>query len=82
MTAGRPLTTIAPGTGVIIVLRGRATDRSNAAVGGEVVAADAIAVRLRAAWSRTGMGSAPTPVAEEIVLPWAVIERVRIEAAS
>ena len=76
---GRPVTTLAPGDRVTVRLRGRATDRVNA-WGGEVVAADGTALRLRVSWYRFGLG--PCPAAGERVIPWGRIEDVRLEAAS
>ena len=72
-----PVTTLRPGEEVTVHLRGRAVDAINA-YGGEVVAADATALRLALSWSR--FSPSPSPAAGEVVIPWSRIDRVRVEA--
>ncbi len=75
--ARRPLTALRPGELVTAHLRGRAVDAVNA-YSGEVLASDATALRLAAAWSRFGL--TPSAAEGEVVIPSSRIDRVRVEA--
>ena len=72
-----PITTVKPGDAVTVHLTGRATDRINA-WGGEVVAVDGVAIRIRADWHRFCLSAAPAE--GEKVIPWGRIERINVEA--
>ncbi len=74
----RPIATLRPGEHVVIDLRGPAIDRINQ-FGGVVAAVDDTAVRLDAHWRRFGWS--PDAAEGERVIPWARIDRVRIEGA-
>ena len=72
-----PVTTVKPGDAVTVHLTGRATDRINA-WGGEVLAVDGVALRIRADWHRFGLW--PNAAEGEKVLPWARIESISVNA--
>ena len=72
-----PIAAIKPGDAVTIHLTGRAVERVNA-WGGEVVAVDGVAVRMRASWSRFCLS--PGHAEGEHVIPWSRIDRIRAEA--
>lgn len=76
---GQTIATLAPGENVIVSLRGPASERINQ-YGGEVVAVDGTAIRLRVSWSRFGL--TPMRAEGERVIAWQRIEHVRPEAAS
>lgn len=73
----RPTTTLRPGEIVVVGLRGPAAHRLNQC-GGEVIAADAVAVRVRLAWTMVDLRSSPAH--GEMVVPWSRVDRVTVEA--
>ncbi|MDP9363782.1 MAG: hypothetical protein M3Q10_06085 [Chloroflexota bacterium] len=73
----RPVTTLRPGEVVTVHLKGRSAERINA-YGGRVLDVDSVAIRIETAWSRFCL--APSLATGERVLPWAVVDRVVVEA--
>ena len=72
-----PIGAIAPGTPATVHLTGRASERINS-WGGEVVAVDGVALRLKASWYRCGLWSSTAE--GEKVIPWGRIDRINVEA--
>ena len=78
----RRITTLRPGDEVAVHLRGRAAGSVNA-YGGTVLDADAAGIRLDARWRRFAPGRLAlvrAPASGQVVIPWARVDRVRVEA--
>ena len=73
------VTTLRPGDLVTVRLRFRHVDDVNTWAG-EIVDADAAAIRIRAFWYRIGLS--PRDAEGERIIPWSRIDDIRIEPAT
>ena len=70
-----PLTTLAAGEYISIQLRDDRGQRVGQ-IGGTLVAADSVAIRLEAEWLRRGMW--PEPASGETIVPWSRVASIRV----
>jgi len=70
-----PLTTLAVGESITIFLR---DDRGQGGgqIGGTLVVADSVAVRIAVEWRRRGLW--PEPASGETIVPWSRVATIRV----